>query len=334
MRNQTLDIAKFIGLFLMVFCHIPMPSDEFHEVVYSFHMPFFFFAGGLFYKPERFTFKKGLTTLIIPYVILNILIIVMNSCMGILSHTFSWDEVFKGLVGILVASSVSNSIGTLPSGPSWFLVAFFIVKILAKYILTVQNIYFRSLLIIIPVLSVVVIKDSWSWSVWSIDSAIVGSLFFYMAYYIKEYFFKLLQWKYSYLLLLMLVPITGMSWINGQVDMFACTYGNNFYFFLLFAIIGIFTLCIFSSQLKLPSKILGVIIKGSIFIIVMNMWLIDYLSLVYRIVLHNQKSFLWYDKLSITMCVFIISFCVTPILLKYTPFVLGKINNNSYGYRK
>lgn len=54
-RVRSIDIAKFLGLLLACYCHIPLNNGCFNTWVYSFHMPLFFFASGLFFKPEKFS---------------------------------------------------------------------------------------------------------------------------------------------------------------------------------------------------------------------------------------------------------------------------------------
>lgn len=55
MRNPTIDIAKGIGIALVVAGHnhqlIPVDSEAF-RVVFSFHVPLFLFLSGVFFKPQ------------------------------------------------------------------------------------------------------------------------------------------------------------------------------------------------------------------------------------------------------------------------------------------
>ena len=71
-RNDIVDIAKGIGIFLMVIGHtgIPLPLRIW---IYSFHMPLFFFISGFFYKRDKYGIgsfvKARCKTLVIPYFI-------------------------------------------------------------------------------------------------------------------------------------------------------------------------------------------------------------------------------------------------------------------------
>lgn len=327
MRNKTLDIAKFIGLFLMVLCHIPMAMGEFHQVVYSFHMPLFFFVSGLLFNPDKFNLYKGWRTLLLPYLIFNIVIIVLNAGLSYMLHSFTWKEVIQGLKGICIGSSVRQLGWYLPSGPSWFLTALFLVKISAKYILRLKN-WLKVICIVIPIVFVLEFRQQWGWSLWSLDSAVLGSIFFYLAYFAKKFFMQLLSTDKSLYLLLPLAPITAISYLNGQADMYSCTWGNHFLLWLLFASCGSLCVILIARVLDIvvspSSKAISIIMDGSMFLICMNIWLIDYISLAYRIISHDTNPLTWYIKLGITIFVFAIVYVATPILCRYFPASLGK----------
>jgi polysaccharide biosynthesis protein PslL len=72
-RNLTVDIAKGIGILLVVFGHnwiVNHDPGELFRIVFSFHVPLFFFMSGLFLKPsdglKQFIFKRA-DTLLKPY---------------------------------------------------------------------------------------------------------------------------------------------------------------------------------------------------------------------------------------------------------------------------
>ena len=70
-RNQSIDIAKGICLLLMVIGHFyGLPRVVFYGIE-SFHMPFFFLAGGIFFKEKSIDLvcKTGMKRLIVPLLI-------------------------------------------------------------------------------------------------------------------------------------------------------------------------------------------------------------------------------------------------------------------------
>jgi len=322
-RNQTIDIAKFLCLALMVFCHIPLPEGDFHKVVYSFHMPLFFLVGGLFYNPNKFTWKKGILTLIVPYLCFNLVIIGLNAVVSLAAGSFKMQLLLSGVGGVISGSSKSNWLGGLPSGPSWFLPAFFLVKISAKYVLKL-NAYLQTVAILLPIGIVVLLREYWTWSLWSIDSAVLGTIFFYTAFYLKEKVMLLLDNRKIIWMLVFTLPLCCLSFVNGQADMYACNWGNNFMLYILFAFVGIFNVLLISKLLVMPQRVLKTFMDGSIFIICMNIWLIDYISLFTRKFLQITGDFQWPEKFLITAIVFAITYFCTLVILRVSPQLLGK----------
>ena len=86
-RDISLDIAKGIGIILIVFGHIrnsdsnPILLDAI-SFVYYFHVTLFFFLSGYFASPKRsfseYATKKG-KQLLIPYLGANIILYIVES---------------------------------------------------------------------------------------------------------------------------------------------------------------------------------------------------------------------------------------------------------------
>lgn len=79
-RNVFLDVARGLGISLVVFGHnrVLLPGDsKILVIIYSFHVPLFFFLSGVFFKPTR-TFKATVTSrldsLIKPYLVTMLLL--------------------------------------------------------------------------------------------------------------------------------------------------------------------------------------------------------------------------------------------------------------------
>lgn len=78
MRNERIDNLKGILMVLVVFGHfLELIMDQgwtkyVYELIYSFHMPFFVFISGYFYK---FNFEKIIRNLLFPYIVFQVLYI-------------------------------------------------------------------------------------------------------------------------------------------------------------------------------------------------------------------------------------------------------------------
>ncbi|MDP4204485.1 MAG: acyltransferase family protein [Bacteroidota bacterium] len=68
-RVTYIDLIKGVGIILVVIGHLPI-NTELRRIIFSFHMPLFFFVSGLFHKqnnPKDFILNKA-KRLLIPYV--------------------------------------------------------------------------------------------------------------------------------------------------------------------------------------------------------------------------------------------------------------------------
>lgn len=78
-RNNAIDIAKGIGIILMVIGHMT-GMIPIHKFIYQFHMPMFLLFSGYFFNPEKWkhfsTFaNQRFKQLIIPYICFSIIIL-------------------------------------------------------------------------------------------------------------------------------------------------------------------------------------------------------------------------------------------------------------------
>jgi len=143
-RSHWIDYAKAIGIILVVYGHvarglykagIEIPK-EFYEladsIVYSFHMPLFFFLSGVFFY-SSFTKKGGvklitskIDTIVYPYIIWAITQGVIEAFLADYTNgSVTYAEVFSLLWS--------------PRAQFWFLYALFIVFFLAAAIFSVVS---------------------------------------------------------------------------------------------------------------------------------------------------------------------------------------------------
>lgn len=96
-RIAWIDVAKGIGILLIVFGHT-MQSGFVRQVIFSFHVPFFFFLSGVTYKREASfcTFiRKRIVGLLVPYWVWGIISIAVFLLMG---HFLHLKEADTGLL--------------------------------------------------------------------------------------------------------------------------------------------------------------------------------------------------------------------------------------------
>lgn len=75
--NQEIDIAKGIGMILLVIGHLLMIDTPGFKVIFAFHMPLFFFLSGTLFCSDRYSrsdfFGKKISRLIISYLMFTII---------------------------------------------------------------------------------------------------------------------------------------------------------------------------------------------------------------------------------------------------------------------
>lgn len=145
MRNLWVDYAKAIGIFLVVYGHVaigihkaglPIEEDFFqivNSVIYSFHMPLFFFLSGVFFYDSYtrrgalgLTFNK-VDSILYPYVIWSILQGTIEVVMsGYTNGGLTFAEVF--------------SFAWYPRAQFWFLYTLFVIFVISVFLFRVFNI--------------------------------------------------------------------------------------------------------------------------------------------------------------------------------------------------
>ena len=85
-RINYIDMAKGIGILLVVFGHSSFPTPEANQWISSFHMPLFFLLSGMLLshtdaheKPFGTTIKKKARTILIPYLCFSIFSIIFSA---------------------------------------------------------------------------------------------------------------------------------------------------------------------------------------------------------------------------------------------------------------
>ena len=133
-RIELIDIVKAITIILVILGHTTgnLETPMYRRLIYSFHMPLFFFLAGLSIRPKalktfhgwKYFIKKNLLALIVPYLIF-----------AFIYAPFSFENVPKFLYGSWQA--LGNT-GTLTS--LWYLTSFFIARIYSQILVDLVDV--------------------------------------------------------------------------------------------------------------------------------------------------------------------------------------------------
>lgn len=238
-RIAYIDIAKALGIFLVILGHTVSSNTLYKEILYAFHMPLFFLLSGVLIKPKESynamtwcTFlKKRFSQLMIPYILF-----------GLVYSSFS----FKNLAFLLYGTRETLiHAGTLTS--LWFLPVLFVANIIVEIVLHICHkrlwYHYAIAIIIIFIIGMVFPHFHKLGNLWGIDIAFVAAFFMLLAKSFRPFFDKMAEHLKlsSTVFFLCIVIFTIILPLNhtdvGYVLMANAIYGNHF-IFVFTAIVG------------------------------------------------------------------------------------------------
>ncbi|SHL91688.1 Fucose 4-O-acetylase [Xylanibacter ruminicola] len=258
-HNNSIAIAKAIGIFFMVVGHSGCPQSIF-RFIYLFHMPLFFFCSGIFFKEMSSIvsvgtyLKKRIKGLYIPFVKWAVFFLILHNMfmkVGLYNAYYGFEggtafytisDIFQRLCKILF---IMNGYEELLGG-FWFIRSLFVSCLL----IAVFSLIFRRrfkykywlLCLLFLVLTVLIRRISPDIEFWrEISMGCLGAMFYILGYLLMPYF-RLWQNWYSALLLCFSLLFFFYYFKNG-ISM-GCGY-NKVVPFSLSAISGsLLTICI------------------------------------------------------------------------------------------
>lgn len=252
-RLNWIDVAKGIGMILVIAGHVQtVPVVK--GIIYSFHMPLFFFISGFLYKAENYKrfsvlLKNKAKTLLVPYVIFAVVSYAIYFIWE--RKVLETDDWSGPLIGFLLSNSSALSLNT----PLWFLTCLFVVHIYYFFIQKVNN---KKLVVLVIPVALIVVAEIYRTQIetplpWSAHTAIMGTLFFHIGVVVKRFktfeCFKnnALDWSILFMSL-----CVGGSLLNNKVmrpDMLGDIY-NNMFLYVPTALFGICAVCLLSQTIS------------------------------------------------------------------------------------
>lgn len=331
-RKKYLDIAKGIGIILVVWAHANGPGSRYINL---FHMPLFFFISGILFNEndscETFIVKK-VKSLYIPFVLWNVLIyfIEYSARIALEGKTFNLDTyislVFQIEAGVNKASFL---------GATWFLAALFWITVFYKIIYTYLLNHTEHAEIVMFLLStfiaIIAFKITFPYF---ISRTIICSLFYSAGHLTSKLIPMLLAQKGKYwfsgLLFVIFIFINNSNYANMGQNQY-----NNSICFVIGAFLGTVALIIVSKGIEdfteKLAQLLECLGKNSITIVIWqfiafipvfliqavndNIPLKDILLLLYQQHTYNTEAFGW------------IWYCITGIFI---PVLVGMLLKDTF----
>ena len=327
-RNYVIDNAKLLCLFLILYCHIPPVSGFFHSLVNSFSVPVFFFVAGVFFKNNsiREVVRRSARTLLLPYIIFNLLLVICSSSIAIVGHYgFSFERNLVGpLLGIVLGNTGVCAPYKIPGGPSWFLLALFIARLFFAVMLHSSK---KMVCLEVTVLVIIyyLLREVVGWGPFSLDGAILGLPFLVIGYFAKNYVHRFIRLDFRIRLTIIIaccLVLVPTVFANGVVDMFSGGYGNNVMLYIVGGVTGCILIIGICSFLDYSNRLTRLFIEGSTFFICMHIMIMEYVQLIYTRALHLARELIVTDKIVISLTVVLACAAALMLIKKFAPRLL------------
>lgn len=320
-RYEFIDLAKGIGILLVILGHITLTPNFLRIWLYTFHIPLFFFLSGYVFSGnsdfKSFILKK-IKSLLIPYLFFGLVLVLIQI----------WQSEPLNILNILVG--FLNLITQKKYLTVWFLSCIFIVNIIMWCIIrfTKGDLY-KSLLMS---LVIYLIGAFYNFKIgsnlpWNINSAFMMTIFFWSGYSLKCINIEnlIMKIKKFFLVIPVLFFINGVLGVINYiimsheiVDVYYNRYGN--YIIYLFAALsgtlGIFLLAYYTRSKFYIIRYIG---QNSLTYYALHQGIA--LPIVMSIV--NQLNFN-IRNIFIKLCLAIIICCGVLIIIYPINFILNK----------
>lgn len=327
-RDLTIDVAKGIGIFLVVLAHT-IKNEFVHNVIYMFHMPLFFLLAGMTLKyslkndTKDFLIKK-IKKVIVPYLFFCIVTFLY------------WAIIERKIRGQMDISVVGNFIniflfrinGDLYSYniAMWFLPCLFISELLVYYLMKrVKSNKFRFMVSLIIFVLGYVMAINKVYLVFAIETAFIAQFFIFVGYYFSTVKNKVNILAKVIAIILSICTVIISLLLDNNIAMLGHNYGNIF-IFVTSAIGGSYVVYELSSLIK-NSKVLQFIGLNSLIILGFHEPIKRIVIKLFATILKVSDTFIRnniFYSIVITIIVLIIIVPGIFILNRYFPMLVGR----------
>lgn len=331
-RENYLDIAKGIGIFLVVFAHTYRGYDL-KVVIYSFHMPLFFFISGMFFDENKFyTINKFLNskfkTLILPYITFYLISFIY--WILIERHIRPGGDIpyIRPLIGFVYGTDYKDFM--YPNGALWFLIALFCCEFILYLMLRYNKGLSWRLIItfLVGLIGYILSLYDLIPLPFSLSSTFMAFVFVSLGFLLKNKS-KIIKDTSNLTLLIIFTFFFAIIIIasnyNGMIDMDYRQYQNPA-IFILIAMVGIYATLIFSKIIK-KNRYFQYWGVNTLIIMGLSEPLKRAVIAIFSKIIHIPIDYIRNSILFSLICVLIVFVCFIPIIYifnTYLPIIIGK----------
>ncbi|MCR5804873.1 MAG: acyltransferase family protein [Clostridia bacterium] len=261
-RLSYIDIAKGIGILMVIFGHVLNKSQGLYCFIYSVHIPLFIILSGFFEKEHsdfRTYFYKTIRRLYLPFLAF---VVIDYIAAYFLNDTPAKYVFVQGVKAAMGMERVFNQ-------PIWFLFDLFVVKVFIQLFHKIRNKKLMNLLLAVVMICGVYYMYCCRFIDFSIRYIPINSVIPFMSYYIFGYFMKgsvkyvadifegrdkVAKFLMSVVMIHCLALLVPLSQINGNTSVFGCEFGDNTTMYITNTILGSFGFIILSCLIASKQK--------------------------------------------------------------------------------
>lgn len=250
-RFEYIDIAKGMGILLVVWGHIFLTGVS-HRVIYAFHMPLFFLISGMLFKRDKFGgfvdfLKRRAKRLLVPFVIYSVVTWIIWAAFRFIRHdavVSYWDPLLQTII------AKGSGAYMVHNSALWFIPCLFATEIiyftLSKCNDFVKFIISTCFATVSFTLGHYFADDWWFLLPWNLDAAMIAVLFYCIGniFSSKISNFEIVEFSKNHIILafcLFLVLSGLLYWSSmefGECSMGSSSYNCNGVIFIVRALIG------------------------------------------------------------------------------------------------
>ncbi|MGB0880815.1 MAG: acyltransferase family protein [Polaribacter sp.] len=324
-RISWIDQVKGFGIILVIYGH-NLPYIE--SYIYSFHMPLFFFIGGLFH-PNQINIgiiKKRAKQILIPYFLWSFLLFLFWFFIG-RKYGDSSNlnlSVLKNFTGIFYAQGGHEYMNW--GITMWFLPSIFFSFLFFGLIRKLKKKKHQVLCVLFLVsLGFLIPKVFKTHIIWSLDVSLVSLIFYSSSFFLKDFLLKKkIRYEPVLIFVLFIVHLVCSLTLVEKVDMFRSVYGNELLFLLNASVAIFFWLLLFKNIKKI--RFLTFFGKNTIPILALHIRTLTVIKLFLLLFLGSKTfNFNEIEKLILVVIQLIILYPIIIFINKYLQILNGKV---------
>lgn len=232
-RNRSIDMAKGLGILLVILGHVPTVPYELKKIIYSFHIPLFFFISGYLYNSIKYNslalvqfIRSRVQRYIVPYFFIGFICFFLFGVIYLLvrdGYSIEYlKSISKYLFGLLYSRGGTSWMAW--SSPLWFLTCLFVAELILYFVLK----HFKKQYLVFLILAIV----GYCYTLitkfplpWNIDVALTATCFMYIGNVCRKHNILEQFSKMKYVTILFVVLVISILF-NSQIDFNLRNFGN------------------------------------------------------------------------------------------------------------